>query len=123
MMTRELAAEFKKACEEQDCETCPFSVGVYMEGLDYVYYSCDIRKKPRDYDIAKERMKQTKADKDPREAIRQAKKKEKEEKERKKAEIKAKKKVVEAEKEKKKRGRPKKSDIMVKNNKGKEVLF
>ena len=63
MMTRELAEEFKKACEEQDCEECPFSVGIYMEGLDYVYYSCDIRKKPREWDIAKERMKQSKGNK------------------------------------------------------------
>ena len=91
-MTRELAEEFKKACEEQDCETCPFSVGIYMEGPDYVYYSCDIRKKPRDYDIAKVRMKQTKAGKKANEkaarkaerekkaADREAKKKAKEEK-------------------------------------------
>ena len=63
MITREFAEEFKKACEEQDCETCPFSVGIYMEGLDYVYYSCDIRKKPREWDITKERVKQTKGNK------------------------------------------------------------
>jgi len=63
MMTRELAEEFKKVCEEQDCEECPFSVGIYMEGLDYVYYSCDIRKKPREWDIAKVRMKQSKGNK------------------------------------------------------------
>ena len=60
MMTRELAAEFKKACEEQDCETCPFSVGIYMEGPDYTYWSCDIRKKPEDWDIEKVRIRQSK---------------------------------------------------------------
>lgn len=60
MVTRELAEEFKKACEETECEECPFSVGIYMEGLDYTYYSCDIRKKPREYDIEKVRVKQSK---------------------------------------------------------------
>lgn len=120
MMTRELAEEFKKACEEQDCETCPFSVGIYMEGPDYVYYSCDIRKKPRDYDIAKERMKQTKAskkaaekaererEKNKKAAKREAKKKVIEEEKKLKEQKKKKKSADKVEATKKKRGRPKK---------------
>ena len=60
MITRELVEEFKKACAETECEKCEFSVGIYMEGLDYTYYSCDLRKKPRDYDVEKVRIKQTK---------------------------------------------------------------
>jgi len=75
MMTRELAEEFKKACEETNCEECPFSVGIYMEGLNYVYYSCDIRKKPREYDITKVRMKQDKHKKDVSEKVEKKKKK------------------------------------------------
>lgn len=121
MMTRELAEEFKKACEEQDCEECPFSVGIYMEGLDYVYYSCDIRKKPREWDIEKERMKQSKAskkaaekaererEKNKKAAEREAKKKAIEEEEKKLKEQKKKKKSADKiEAPKKKRGRPKK---------------
>lgn len=133
-MTRELAEEFKKACEEQDCETCPFSVGIYMEGPDYVYYSCDIRKKPRDWDIAKERVKQTKfskkdaekaskkAEKEKKAATLEAKRNKRKEKEEKKAAKKKEDKPVEV-KEKKKRGRPKKSESMIKDSKGQAVLF
>lgn len=121
MITKEIAEEIKKACAEQDCETCPFSVGIYMEGLDYVYYSCDLRKKPREWDIEKERMKQSKAskkaaekaerekEKNKKAAEREAKKKAIEEEEKKLKEQKKKKKLAnKVEASKKKRGRPKK---------------
>ena len=131
MMTREFAANFKKICEETECEKCPFSVGIYMEGLDYVYYSCDLRKKPRDYNIEKERMKQTKTSK--KERMKQTKTSKKDEE---KAEKKAKRdkraadleakcdvKKNDNKTEKKKRGRPKKSESMVKDTEGKNILF
>jgi hypothetical protein len=59
----ELIEALKKAkalCMETDCSECPLSVGIYQEGPDFIYYSCDIRKKPKDWDLDKERMKQDK---------------------------------------------------------------
>ena len=119
-MTREFAANFKKICEETECEKCPFSVGIYMEGLDYVYYSCDLRKKPRDYNIEKERMKQTKTSKKDEE---KAEKKAKRDKRAADLEAKCDVKKNDNKTEKKKRGRPKKSESMVKDTEGKNILF
>ena len=56
----ELLKTVKEKCGEIDCSECPLSVGIYQEGLDYTYYSCDIRKKPRDWDLEKKRIKQDK---------------------------------------------------------------
>lgn len=94
MVDKELLERIKEQCENTDCADCFLSVGVYMEGLDYTYYSCDIRKKPKDWDLEKTRMKQTKKSK----------------KEKEKAERKAAKEVKEKvkNKETKKRGRKKK---------------
>ena len=63
MITRELAAELKQECINTKCEDCPFATGIYMEGPDYVYYFCELKLKPRDYDIEKVRIKQTKEEK------------------------------------------------------------
>lgn len=72
----ETLSEIKRMCSEIDCSECPLSVGIYQEGLDYTYYSCDIRKKPRDWDLEKKRIKQ---DKNYKKRIeKEAKKKEKE---------------------------------------------
>ena len=60
---KELIEALEKAkalCMETDCSECPLSVGIYQEGLDYTYYSCDIRKKPKDWDLEKTRIKQDK---------------------------------------------------------------
>lgn len=56
----EVLNKAKEMCNEIDCSECPLSVGIYQEGLGYTYYSCDIRKKPRDWDLEKKRMKQDK---------------------------------------------------------------
>lgn len=63
MITRELARELKEACKNTECKDCDFSTGIYMEGPDYVYYFCELKLKPRDYDIDKVRVKQTKESK------------------------------------------------------------
>ena len=57
---KEALKSVKEMCEKIDCSECPFSVGIYQEGLGYTYYSCDIRKKPRDWDLEKKRIKQDK---------------------------------------------------------------
>ena len=124
VVTRELAAELKKACMNTKCEECPFSTGIYMEGPDYVYYFCELKKKPKEYDIEKIRVKQTKESKLAEEKAarkkekqrqeREQKKKEKEIEKAKKEEKEKKKKTKENKEEdkpKKKRGRPKKVDI------------
>lgn len=56
----DLLHSVKTKCEEIDCAKCPFSVGIYQEGLDYTYYFCDIRKRPREWDLEKKRLKQDK---------------------------------------------------------------
>lgn len=59
----ELIEALKKAkalCMETDCSKCSLSVGIYQEGPDFTYYFCDIRKKPREWDLEKERIKQDK---------------------------------------------------------------
>lgn len=56
----ELLKSVKSKCEEFDCAKCPLSVGIYQEGLDYTYYFCDIRKRPREWDLEKKRLKQDK---------------------------------------------------------------
>lgn len=63
MVDKELLEKIKEQCENTDCSECWLSVGIYQEGLDYTYYSCDIRKKPEDWDLEKERVKQTKKSK------------------------------------------------------------
>lgn len=90
----EILEKAKNACAEIDCADCPLSVGIYQEGLNYVYYSCDIRKKPRDWDLKKKRMKQ---DKNYRKNL----------------EKQAKKEAEAAEKKTKKRGRKKKNESTV----------
>ncbi len=52
-----LLKEAKAICEKTECEKCPLSVGIYQRGLDYTYYMCDIRRKPRDWDLEKDRKK------------------------------------------------------------------
>ena len=112
MVTRELARELKEACKNTECKDCDFATGIYMEGPDYVYYFCELKKKPREYDIDKIRVKQTKESKLAEEKAAKKKEKQKQERERKKKE----KALAETtEKPKKKRGRPKKEDIFNEN--------
>ena len=87
----EIMERIKEKCNSTNCEACPFSVGIYQEGPGFTYYFCDIRKKPRDWDLVKKRVKQDKNYK---------KNLEKEEK----------KKLKEKEKKPKKRGRKKKEE-------------
>lgn len=63
MVTKELANALKEACSETDCSECWFATGIYMEGPDMVHYFCELKKKPREYDIDKVRIKQTKESK------------------------------------------------------------
>ena len=86
----EVLGKAKELCGRIDCSECPLSVGIYQEGLGFTYYSCDIRKKPRDWDLKKKRIKQ---DKNYRKNL----------------EKQAKKEAKEKEKKPKKRGRKKKS--------------
>lgn len=88
----EALMKVKNFCKDIDCSECPLSVGIYQEGPAFTYYSCDIRKKPRDWDLEKERMKQ---DKNYKKDLAKKEKEKEEEKE---------------DKPKKKRGRKKKSD-------------
>lgn len=104
MVSKELLEEIKEQCKNTDCSECWLSVGIYQEGLDYTYYSCDIRKKPEDWDLEKERIKQTKKSKKEQEKAEK-----KAIKAKKDAEREARKKAAE-EKPKKKRGRKKKED-------------
>ncbi len=50
----------KEFCEKSDCSNCPLSVGIYQESLKYTYYFCDIRKKPKEWDLENTRIKQDK---------------------------------------------------------------
>ncbi len=56
----EIMERIKEVCNRTDCSECPFSVGIYQEGPGFTYYFCDIRKKPREWDLTKERIKQDK---------------------------------------------------------------
>lgn len=76
----EVLEKAKELCERIDCSECPLSVGIYQEGPGFTYYSCDIRKKPRDWDLKKKRIKQ---DKNYRKNLEKQAKKEAEEKEKK----------------------------------------
>jgi len=102
MVDKELLEQIKEQCKNTDCSECFLSVGIYQEGLDYTYYSCDIRKKPEDWDLEKERIKQTKKSKKEQE-----KEERKAAKAKKEAEKEARKKVNS---EPKKRGRKKKDN-------------
>lgn len=56
----ELLKATKEKCSEMDCSKCSLSEGIYQEALDQTYYFCGIRKKPRDWDLEKKRIKQDK---------------------------------------------------------------
>ena len=56
----EVLERIKEVCNKTDCSECPFSIGIYQEGPAFTYYFCDIRKKPRDWDLKTKRVKQDK---------------------------------------------------------------